>query len=77
MSPARARAVRPPVAPPRTFRPAAPPDPPAIAKAGRYELHEDPQHDRYTTDERVLHYVTEGVQLKPYGQCRYAGGDSR
>lgn len=52
------------------------PAPTPIATAGPYELAEDPRHDSYTTDERLLHCVTEGVQIDPYVQCRYPGGDS-
>lgn len=74
---AAARAVRPRVAPPRAVRPKAAPTTPPIAKAGPYEFGEDQHHDRYTIDERVMHCVTEGVQLDPYVQCRYPGGDPR
>lgn len=74
---AAVRAVRPRVAPARAVRPKVEPTAPPIAKAGPYELGEDPNHDRYTIDERVLHCVTEGVQLDPYVQCRYPGGDPR
>jgi RNA polymerase sigma factor (sigma-70 family) len=74
---AAARVLRPRVASPRAVRPKAEPTTPPIAKAGPYELGEDENQDRYTIDERVMHCVTEGVQLDPYVQCRYPGGDPR
>lgn len=72
---APARAGRAAVTPARTARLDVAPSTPPVAKAGRYGVAQDADHDRYTIDQRVLHCVTEGVQIDPYVQCRYPGGD--